>query len=182
MARAKRQRGISLIEVMVAVTILVIITLFSIPLFTTWNANVRIRSAAESLQNGMRLAQATALSTNSTATLRLTDDATPTAGSGAAPTGVNWVLLDAAGAAIQVKGSESVTGVTMQIVSNGNEDFDGEIVYLNLGQNNLAVSTEFEFNATGADRRLHVIATPGGRVRMCDPERISGDSQACDLN
>ncbi len=178
MPALRRQRGLTLIELMVTVTVLVIILLFSAPLFTTWNANTRIRSAAESLQNGLRLAQSTALSTNSSVTLRLTEDAEPDADSGESDTGLNWVLLDAAGDVVQVKGGESLTNVTMTTESP--DDFDGEIVFLNLGQNNLPGPASFAFSATGADKALKVIITPGSRVRMCDDARAGGDPQACD--
>jgi type IV fimbrial biogenesis protein FimT len=175
----RRQRGFTLIEMMVTVTVLVIILLFSVPLFTTWNANTRIRSAAESLQNGLRLAQSTALSTNSSVTLRLTEDSDPDAESDESDKGLNWVLLNTAGEAVQVKGGESLRGVTMQ----ASDGFTGEIVFRNLGQNELAGPTTFKFDAAaaGADKRLTVIVTPGGRVRMCDPDRTdSSDPQACD--
>lgn len=173
----RRQRGLTLIEMMVTVTVLVIILLASVPLFTTWNANTRIRSAAEGLQNGVRLAQSTALSNNGSVTLRLTTDPKPDTDSDPKPRGLNWVLLDAAGDVVQVKGGESLRGVTMQASS----DFDGEIVFLNLGQNDLTGPTNFAFDATGADKPLTVIVTPGGRVRMCDPSRTdSSDPQACD--
>jgi type IV fimbrial biogenesis protein FimT len=172
-----RQRGLTLIEMMVTVTVLVIILLFSAPLFTTWNANTRIRSAAESLQNGLRLAQSTALSTNSSVTLRLTEDTDPDADSGESDEGLNWVLLNADSEAVQVKGGESLRGVTMQ----ASDGFTGEIVFRNLGQTDLGGPAKFAFTATGADKPLTVIVTPGGRVRMCDPARTdSSDPQACD--
>jgi type IV fimbrial biogenesis protein FimT len=171
------ERGLTLIEMMVTVTVLVIILLFSAPLFTTWNANTRIRSAAESLQNGLRLAQSTALSTNSSVTLRLTEDTDPDADSDESDEGLNWVLLNADSEAVQVKGGESLRGVTMQ----ASDGFGGEIVFRNLGQTDLGGLAKFAFTATGADKPLTVIVTPGGRVRMCDPARTdSDDPQACD--
>jgi type IV fimbrial biogenesis protein FimT len=174
------ERGLTLIEMMVTVTVLVIILLFSAPLFTTWNANTRIRSAAEGLQNGVRLAQSAALSTNGSVTLRLTNDPKPDADSDRKPKGLNWVLLDAAGEVIQVKGGESLTGVAMTPESP--EGFNGDIVFLNLGQNELKSTAVFAFTATGAgaDKVFKVIVTPGSRVRMCDDARAAGDPQACD--
>jgi type IV fimbrial biogenesis protein FimT len=178
MPALRRQRGLTLIEMMVTVTVLVIILLFSSPLFTAWNANTRIRSAAEGLQNGVRLAQSTALSNNGSVTLRLTKDAKPDKNSKEDPEGLNWVLLNSADDVVQVKGGESLTNVVMTAESP--DGFNGEIVFGNLGQNDLGGLATFALAATGADKPLKVIVTPGSRVRMCDSSRAAGDPQACD--
>jgi type IV fimbrial biogenesis protein FimT len=171
-----RQRGLTLIELLVTLTVLVIILFFSVPLFTTWNQNTRVRSAAESLQNAVRLAQSTAVSTNGDVVLRLTTDDVPGADSDRANNGLNWVLLDTADNVFQVKGDEAFGDVTM----TPPEDFEGEITFLRLGQNDLVETAAFEFTAIGADKTLRVLVTPGGRVRMCDPDRGSDDPQGCD--
>jgi type IV fimbrial biogenesis protein FimT len=181
MPALRGERGLTLIEMMVTVTVLVIILLFSAPLFTTWNANTRIRSAAEGLQNGVRLAQSAALSNNGSVTLRLTNDPKPTKDSDKDSEGMNWVLLNSAGDVVQVKGGESLTNVTM--TAEAPDDFNGEIVFRNLGQNELPATAVFAFTATGAGsdvKPLKVIVTPGSRVRMCDSSRAAGDPQACD--
>jgi type IV fimbrial biogenesis protein FimT len=178
MPALRGEHGLTLIEMMVTVTVLVIILLFSAPLFTTWNANTRVRSAAEGLQNGVRLAQSAALSTNGSVTLRLTKDTRPTKDSDKDSEGMNWVLLNSAGDVVQVKGGESLTNVTMAAESP--DGFGGEIVFGNLGQNDLGGLAKFAFTAAGADKPLKVIVTPGSRVRMCDDARTAGDPQACD--
>ncbi len=173
----------NLVEVMVAVTILLIITLASLPSFLTWNANTLVRSSAESLQNGLRLAQSVAAQKNAAVTLRLTTDASPTASSSANGTGVNWVILDAAGALVQRKGNEGVKNVTMSVLDESGATltgFSGDIVFNGLGSNDLGGTRQFEFNTTNADRKLRVWVTPGGRVRMCDNSRATGDVQACE--
>lgn len=177
LAQPHFQRGLTLIELMVTITVLVIILLFSTPLFTAWNANTRVRSAAESLQNAVRLAQSTAVSTNGDVVLRLTSDSVPSADSDPLGNGLNWVLLDAADNVVQVKGNEAFGSV----VVTPPEGFDGNIKFGRLGQNDLAENpSAFEFTATGADKTLRVLVTPGGRVHMCDPARDSDDPQGCD--
>jgi hypothetical protein len=129
----------------------------------------------------VRLAQSTALSNNGSVTLRLTNDAKPDADSDPRPRGMNWVLLNAAGDVVQVKGGESLTNVAMTVESP--DDFSGEIIFRNLGQNELPATAVFAFTATGAGsdiKPLKVIVTPGSRVRMCDSSRAAGDPQACD--
>lgn len=51
------QRGVSLIEMMVAVTILAILVMLGIPSYQQWILNTRIRTVTESIQNGLRLAR-----------------------------------------------------------------------------------------------------------------------------
>jgi type IV fimbrial biogenesis protein FimT len=51
------QRGVSLIEMMVAVAILAILVMLGIPSYQQWTLNTRIRTVTESIQNGLRLAR-----------------------------------------------------------------------------------------------------------------------------
>ena len=51
------QHGVSLIEMMVAVTILAILVMLGIPSYQQWTLNTRIRTVTESIQNGLRLAR-----------------------------------------------------------------------------------------------------------------------------
>ena len=53
-----RARGFSLIEMMTVVMIIAILTVIALPSFSEWVQNSRTRSVAESLQNGIRFAQA----------------------------------------------------------------------------------------------------------------------------
>lgn len=53
----KHLRGMSLVELMVAVAILAILLMLGIPSFQQWALNTRIRSVTESIQNGLRLAR-----------------------------------------------------------------------------------------------------------------------------
>jgi type IV fimbrial biogenesis protein FimT len=58
------QRGVSLVELMVGVTIVAILLAFGLPSFSTWIQNSQIRTAAESVQNGLQLARAEAVRRN----------------------------------------------------------------------------------------------------------------------
>jgi type IV fimbrial biogenesis protein FimT len=59
-----RQRGITLIEILIVVTIIAVLTLIAVPNFAVQLRNAQIRTAAEQLQNDLRLAQAQAIATN----------------------------------------------------------------------------------------------------------------------
>jgi type IV fimbrial biogenesis protein FimT len=84
------QRGVSLIELMIGLIIVGILLAKGIPAFSGWIQNTQIRTAAESLQNGLQLARFTALKTNSTVRFNLTS--TLTNACALSTTGTNWVI------------------------------------------------------------------------------------------
>jgi type IV fimbrial biogenesis protein FimT len=57
----------TLIEIMVAVTIVVILLAAAMPSFSEWIQNSKIRTAAESIQNGISLARSEAVHRNTVA-------------------------------------------------------------------------------------------------------------------
>lgn len=58
--KSRSQQGMSLIELLVSVSILGILAAIGIPSFQQWVRNSRIRTAAESIQNGLRQARSEA--------------------------------------------------------------------------------------------------------------------------
>ena len=69
---APRARGFSLIELMVALTIMAILVTLAMPLYRDWLANTQIRNATESISSGIRLTQAEAIKRNGQVEFRLT--------------------------------------------------------------------------------------------------------------
>ena len=73
-----RQRGFSLIELMVTVVILVLLVLAAVPSIGTWLDNTRIRNQGDSLIGGLQAARAEAVRTNQNVSLWLvTSTSTP---------------------------------------------------------------------------------------------------------
>ena len=180
---ARPTRGVTLIEILISVAVLALVLMAGVPAFGSWLANLRVRNAADSLQNGLRLAQAEAIRRNAGVTLTLTTDSNPGATASASSTGLNWAITDTAGRLIQTKGLEGQRGVTMSLLNadgSAASGFGGQVVWSGLGRNQLAASLQFHLTAPGADHPLRVWLSPAGRVRLCDPARSSGDAQACE--
>jgi len=173
----KTARGFTLLELMIVVAIITIMMVAGLPSLITWLGNTRVRSAADGLQNGLRLAQVEAIRRNSTVTFRLTSASPVAANSTASASGVNWLLLDSSGALIQFKDLEGSTNLSQ--TATGGSGFAGDIVFNGLGTNNIGSTIQFKFATGASDHPLVVLLTPAGRVRMCDPTRAAGDPQAC---
>ena len=69
--RLQRSRGFTLIELMVAISIFAILTMLAVPLYSQFIANTQIRSATESIVNGVRSAQTEAVKRNGQVEFRL---------------------------------------------------------------------------------------------------------------
>ena len=69
-------RGFTLMELMVTIAVFGILMVMGLPMYSTWMANMRIRGAAEALQNGLQVARTTAIGRNTNVYFVL-----PTAGS-----------------------------------------------------------------------------------------------------
>ncbi len=74
------QRGVSMIEIAVVMTIAAILVSQAAPAFSAWMQNVQIRTATESIQNGLQLARAEALRRNRSVYFWLTSANNPLSG------------------------------------------------------------------------------------------------------
>jgi len=181
--------GFTLIEMMVTITLLGVLTMLAMPSFTTWIANNKVRTVSDSLQNGLRLAQAEALRRSRPMVFSLTNSAAPQSGLTAVADGSNWSLnvskssLDAGSvfvqagvlsdvaAGVQVKGAAAVCFNAMgRLAVNSDTGVAG--ASCNTGSPTFA----YDISANGSDRPLRVLVGLGGQVRMCDPARKLADS------
>jgi type IV fimbrial biogenesis protein FimT len=72
-----RQHGVTLIELAVVLAIVAILLSQAAPAFSAWIQNAQIRTAAESIQNGLQLARAEAIRRNRSVMFWLTSTANP---------------------------------------------------------------------------------------------------------
>jgi type IV fimbrial biogenesis protein FimT len=93
--RDKSAAGFTLIEMLVTMVIFGILVGLTVPSMKTWIANTRVRAVADSLQNGLRLAQAESMRRSRQVVFALTSNS-PTAASPtftASATGMNWAVV-----------------------------------------------------------------------------------------
>jgi len=178
--RQHHLHGFTLIELMITLVVLGILIALGLPSYSGWITNTQVRVLAESLQNGLRLAQREAAMRNGSVVFSLTKITTPACASTAATDGTNWTVC-AGGAAVQT--GVSAAGGEMTTVAS---DFSS-VTFNGLGRTNLANSSKIDVGSSkgvcdsgsGGVRCLRILLSTAGKVRMCDPQLPAGDPAAC---
>ncbi len=173
------QRGVSLVEVMIALTVLGVMFAYGLPAYRGWIQNSQVRTAAESVQNGLQLARATATQNNTNVEFSVVANnwtvnilQTGTAG------GLFYTAASAVQARRAVEGTKNatITAQTVNFDSRGRLNGAAAVTY-NIASTSGACATAA--NPSGV-RCLNVQVSPAGRVRICDPRLDStGNPLAC---
>lgn len=184
------QRGVTLIELMIGITIVALLLFLGIPSLFEWLANSQIRTAAETTQAGLQLARAEAIQRNTSVRFQFTS--TLTSACALSTSGTNWVvsLDDPTGKCdiapspttdpriVQVKAaSEGASNVVVAATGNSAITFNG------MGRTTAGIAhiTQIDFSnpsggacqhagTPGPMRCLRILITSAGRVKMCDPK------------
>lgn len=182
----QRSSGFTLIELMIGIVVLGILIALATPVYSGWNANTQVRNLAESIQNGLRLAQAEAAKRNTRVDLVLTTDDLATNPTNASPTaaatGTSWVVrVNTPATFVQGKsGKEGSPNASVACGGTCPTGFDGTVGFTGLGRTTLAGPLQIDItNSQGGTRALRVVVSTGGKVRMCDPAYAAGDPRAC---
>ena len=175
------QRGFSLVEMMIVVVLLAIVSAIAVPSFTQMIQNTRIRTAAESIQNGLQVARAEAVKRNAKVKFQLND-----ADSG-------WVVCEVANVADDCPDEEqiqsrstaegSTADVTATVVPAGNTS----VVFTGMGLidqgSNPFTQVDVDMSETvmspADSRELRILLGAGGSIRMCNPNLDEDDPRAC---
>lgn len=183
------ERGFTLLELMIGLTVLGILLMLAMPSYSTWIQNTKIRAATESLQAGLQLARAEAVRRNAQVELVLTESLPVPADVGAiAPstTGRNWVVrvFQAGGVYSDAdfiegksvaEGAGSGAAVAVAAAASGFR-FNGVGRPTPTPAATLAIDIT---NPSGGNRPLRVTVSRGGVIRMCDPNLAAPHPQAC---
>jgi len=194
--RATLARGFTLIELMIALALIGVMLALGAPAFSAWIQNTQIRTAAESMLTGIKLARTEAAKRN--ATVRFQMMTSTDASCGLSTTGANWVVSvnDATGLCdvadsllppypVRIKASGEGTRNVAYSASLASTNFDA------LGRVTPIPAADLVFDITnpagggcvassGPMRCLQIQVTPGGQARMCDPAvTAANDSRTC---
>jgi len=197
-----RQRGFSLIELIVTITVLALVLLAAAPAIGTWTDNTRIRNAAEALQGGLEIARKEAVARNEVISFYLVSLNDPNvmdntcALSGSAG---SWVV-SAISPATKCASAPSTTTAPRIVAKRAIGDSGGRVKVTGLQSDGTTAGTTVTFNGFGrvanADpiawidvtgvnddttyRKLRVMISGAGGVRMCDPQVTdSNDPRKC---
>lgn len=194
----QRQRGFTLLELMIGLVIIAMLLLMGIPAFSIWIQNTQNRSAAESMLNGLQLARAESVRRNAIVRFNLTD------ASGVVAWNVGCVTVTAScPATIQSRPAAEANGkarvgistVTIPVpapaghfatpIAIGTElpagvSFNGlgRVPNANVGDDITRI--DVTTNGVTSGKRYVVIIGTGGQIRMCDPALVfSANPQGC---
>ena len=193
----------SLIELMVGIAIVALLFALAAPSFGTWIQNSRIRTTAESIQDGLMLTRGEAVRRNTDVRFQLTT--TLDSNCALSTSGTNWVinlgLYDPTGACgnpsadpgdpnppapgiIQVRAGAQGTINALVDASQSLIVFNGlgRLTPVPAGNINIAISNPVGGSCAvdgGPMRCLQVEVSPAGQVRMCDPVFPSTDPIGC---
>jgi type IV fimbrial biogenesis protein FimT len=185
--RPHAARGFTLIEMMVTVVLLAILMALAYPAMSEWVRNSRIRTVADALQNGLRLAQTEALRRSRQTVFSLTADTNPADGLTAVANGANWsvnfvpLLTGEENDTTFIEGG-GLTGLAPDVRITG----PATLCFNSLGRvvDNATPGTgvactasaaAYNITIPNADRPMRVLVALGGQVRLCDPAKtLSG--------
>jgi type IV fimbrial biogenesis protein FimT len=197
------QRGFNIIEVLISLAVLAILVTLAAPSFTQWLQNQQIRTATDSILNGLQVARSEAVARNTNVSFQFMDGLSSTCavsalGSGGILLNQNWVVSvgDPSGACdkkigdtppgpvIQSRSESEGTPNTAATTTPGGAT---TVTFTPLGATTGNPDGSFSLQrvdvtnlvSAGAARPLRVVINPGGSLRMCDPIAVAPDSRAC---
>ena len=197
------QRGFTLVELLVGLTLLALLLGLGVPAMGTYLQNSKLASAAASYYSGLQMARTEAIRRNVRTEFVLTDTPVSTANlanvAGADVSGRNWLVRAASGAEFAVveakpgaEGDGSAGAAAIQVTGAASAPavFDGRIAFNGFGGtadgapywidiSNPAAGTCVQGGGKVRCRRITV--SPGGQIAACDPAAAAsaGDSRAC---
>lgn len=208
MAARTAQRGFSMIEVAVTLTVFALLLGAAFPSMSDWLRNTRVRNAAESIQAGLQKARTEAIRSNDTVTFWLvagSDERRLDATCALSSVSGSWVVgrddpsgLCATAPSVVVApmivethaAGDGGSGVSVAAASAGGGEAScvrfngfGRVADATLLPDDNCrspnqISTIDLTHLSGA-RRLRIVVSSAGSVRLCDRDAAGGDPRAC---
>jgi type IV fimbrial biogenesis protein FimT len=195
--KTRPSRGFSMVELMIGIVIMAVLMVLGFPAYTTYLANAKLRTSAESLMTGMQLARSEAVRRNTTVEFLLTTDearALNLETTNLSPTSLSWMVRVplANGLHEYVDGKSWFQDSGQKSTDTPAVTIDGgaisSILFNGLGATNLAAQATFDFKNPnggacavdgGPMRCLRLVVAVGGQARMCDPAAPTKDTRTC---
>ena len=197
-----KERGVSLIELMIGLAILAFVLMMGVPAFGTFLQNQKLRDAATTTFAEASLARAEAIRLNSTVQLVFTEDEpdiTTFKDAAASTSGRNLLVRGNVYNPTTGQTEPKMLDVKLRREGSGQTDpgavgvqlasTTGLIEFTPLGGTSLAADETIQItnpaggeckSAGGTMRCLNVVITRGGQIRLCDPAvTTAGDTRSC---
>ncbi|KPF50360.1 hypothetical protein IP87_09830 [beta proteobacterium AAP121] len=160
-------RGLTLIELMITVVVLAIGLALAAPAFTQQLANYRLRTASESIINGLNYARAEAVRRNSPVSFTLS------------ATGSGWTVAQVSPATtLQSRAAGESAGIT---AASTNESRAVTFTATGFVDGSGTRMSQIDLSSSAANsetRRIDIYG--GGLIRVCDPAvTAAGDPRRC---
>lgn len=173
---ASTQRGVTLIELLIAVAILGVLMAIGAPSFSSWLQNSQIKNAAGSIQDGLQQARAEAVRRNTRVQFELSGGSGWTVGCTSSGATCPSVIED-----------RSSNEGSPNAVVTADED---TIVFNGLGRVVPTPADDIDIDVTnpaggtciassGTMRCLRIAVSTGGQIRMCDPALPNTSPKGC---
>jgi len=183
-----KQRGFTILELMIAITVAAFILMSTAPSISGWMRNTRIRTAAESMSNGLQQARSEAVRRNQSVSFYLVSDSDAVSMSNScalSSTSSGWVVAPNSPEGkcatdrdtfIAMRPPGNTVGGISVLANASTVTFNGYGQISNLLPINcIKLSNSVDTTA----RKLNIAVNPGGQVRMCDPKVDDSDPRAC---
>jgi type IV fimbrial biogenesis protein FimT len=185
------QRGLTLVELMVTLSILAFLMLAGMPSLSQWMRNTQIRTVAEALQTGLAKARNEALRRNNRVMFSLVSNANSST-CALSSTQAAWIVsLQSPESSCNQAASETTAPMILDRWSPSDGTSNVTVQVKNAGCTANAAFTQVTFDGFGrvlqsamasqvrcivinhssgsANRTLRLDISPAGNVRMCDP-------------
>lgn len=186
----------TLIELMIALVLFGLLLTFGLPSFATWLQNSQVRTAAESINAGLQLARAEAVRRNVKVIFQLTSAGAQGLSDWSVAANVDIGAPDFE-VAIQSRSSAEGSANARIGVSSamqpdpafsstiaGGTGLPANVVFTPVGRVESGGITRVDVTsaalAAAETRRLVILISPGGQIRLCDPlHTVATNPQGC---